>query len=179
MSCTTAETTLQTYSKLCPLFRGCEAYGGRCGRSIKTKATVLVPVRKHLFVVFRHVLYGGMMVVAITKTSSYLQLRPRQHQTKGTWTQRNNSRLPRSLTLNPDRTNIRASVPTPTLVRNFMSALRLLSLRKLSKLPARISLRHLATEHALQHNLKPTRYGQPLFASHPHLSKHRSSRPCT
>ena len=84
-------------------------------------------------------------------------------------TKRNNEH-PRA----PNRTSPRAIGPTYgrlcTLVRDFMSAFRSLS-RRLFKVPARIHTRNHASEHAPRNGLKPTRFGQPLFVSHPHLSQ--------
>ncbi|GJE84829.1 peptidase M24 [Phanerochaete sordida] len=55
--------------------------------------------------------------------------------------------------------------------------LRALSSRCLSKRPLRIHTRHLASEHGLKHGLKPTKFGQPLFASHPHLMNPNETTP--
>ena len=57
-----------------------------------------------------------------------------------------------------------------------MSALRCLAARYSSTSPARSLARKYASEASLKNELKPTRFGQPLFASHPHLSQYFSVR---
>lgn len=52
--------------------------------------------------------------------------------------------------------------------RSFTSTLAFAATRLRSQT---LQVRSYATEVGLHHDLKPTRFGQPLFASHPHLSR--------